>query len=138
MDLLELKFSEMSAAFAATDEFDHQGSVSAIHWIRHNCNLGGGAAADRVAVGEQLAGLPQSAESMAAGGIGFAHLALIARTATALAEADRARRFDETHLLTVAGKLSVGRFREFCHHARHAADPRGTRPSRRRGWRRAR
>ncbi len=33
-DLIELKFSEMAAAFAATDEYDVEGSVSPIHWIR--------------------------------------------------------------------------------------------------------
>jgi len=37
MDLLELKFAEMAAAFAATDQYDHEGSVSPIQWIRHQC-----------------------------------------------------------------------------------------------------
>jgi hypothetical protein len=133
-DMLELRFSEMAAAFASTDEFDQRGSVSPIHWIRHNCRLGGGAAADRVAVGQHLADLPDSAEAMAGGEIGFAHLALLARTAAALAESDTAatpaesgmaRRFDETHLLDKAREFSVGRFRIFCEHMRHANDPTG-------------
>ena len=122
-DLIELKFSEMSAAFAATDEYDHQGSLSPINWIRINCHMGGGAAADRVAVGEQLAKLPDAVEAMAEGAIGFTHLALMARTATALAESGTAKPFDEGRLLEKARDFSVGRFRNFCHHLRHAADP---------------
>jgi len=124
-DLIELRFSEMAAAFAATDEYDLDGSVSPIHWIRHQCNMGGGAAADRVAVGEQLMNMPESAEALAGGEIGFSHLALIARTATALAETGSNKQFDETHLLKKAKEFSVGRFRIFCDHQRHANDPEG-------------
>ena len=124
-DLIELKFSEMAAAFAATNECDAQGSVSPIHWIRLNCHLSGGAAADRVAVGEQVANLSQTTEAMAGGEIGFPHLALIARTASAIAEAGGNAPFDEAPLLNKARYSSVGRFRNFCHHMRHAADPEG-------------
>lgn len=123
VDLLELEFSRMAAAFAATDEFDQQGSVSPIHWIRHHCRMGGGAAADRLAVGEHLAALPQSAEALAAGEIGFAHAALIARTAAAVTETGTNQPFDESPLLAKAREFSIGRFRNFCHHFRHASDP---------------
>jgi uncharacterized protein DUF222/HNH endonuclease len=124
IDLLELRFSEFAAAFAATDEYDSQGSVSPIHWIRVNCHMGGGAAADRVAVGTQLSQMPESVETMAEGEIGFAHLAMIARTATSISE-ESAKPFDEAPLLDKARHFSVGRFRDICHHARHAADPEG-------------
>jgi hypothetical protein len=125
MNLLEVKFSELAAAFAATDEYDEEGSVSPIHWIRHQCHLGGGAAADRVAVGQQMQNLPESAEAVAGGKIGFAHLAMIARTASALAETGSNMQFDETPLLEKAKEFSVGRFRVFCEHQRHANDPAG-------------
>jgi hypothetical protein len=122
---LELEFSQTAAAFAATDEYDTQGSTSPIHWIRLNCHMTSGAAADRVAVGEQLAAVPMTVETMAEGEIGFAHLALIARTAESLAVSPTAKPFDETRLLDKARDFSVGRFRMFCHHMRHAADPQG-------------
>src|SRR3989442_15992238 len=80
-NLLDLKFSEMAAAFAATDEYDAEGSISPIHWIRHNCHMTSGAAADRVVVGEHIASVPESLSAMADGEIGFSHLALIAREA---------------------------------------------------------
>jgi hypothetical protein len=124
-DRLDMEFSRIAAAFATTDEYDAQGSVSPIHWIRLNCHMGGGAAADRITVGENLEQMPQSAGAMAEGDIGFAHLALIARTAAVIAESGTNRPFDETLLLDKARDFSVGRFRNFCHHARHAADPEG-------------
>jgi hypothetical protein len=124
-DRLGLKFSEAASAFAETDEYDNQGSVSPIHWIRLNCHLTGGAAADRIAVGDQLRHLPESRHGVVEGEIGFAHLAHIARTAAAIEETGTNTPFDETRLLARARELSVGRFIDFCHHMRHAADPEG-------------
>ena len=126
IDRLELKFSQDSASFAATDEYEAQGSVSPIHCIRLSCHMGSGAVADRLAVGEQLNQYPESSQAMVEGEIGFAHLALIARTAAAIADSEGpGKPFDEMRLLEKAREFSVGRFRDFCHHARHAADPDG-------------
>lgn len=125
LDLLNLRFSVMAAAFAGTDQYEREGSVSSIHWIRHNCHLTAGAAAGRVTVGQRLGDVPQSVESMAAGQIGFAHLALIAGEAAALTESGSNRPFDESRLLSKACDFSVGRFRNFCHHERHRNDPEG-------------
>src|ERR1700681_432653 len=74
IDLLNLTFSQMAAAFASTNAYEEQGSESPISWIRLNCHMSGGAAADKVAVGEQLPKLSQANEAMAAGAIGFPHL----------------------------------------------------------------
>src|SRR3981081_4523505 len=81
IDTLEVKFSEAAAAFAETDEYDNQACYAPIHWIRTNCHMSAGAAADRVAVGQKLQSLPESHQSMVEGGIGFAHLAHLARAA---------------------------------------------------------
>jgi hypothetical protein len=54
IDLLELGFAAEAAVFAATDEYDAQGSVSPIDWIRHHCHLSRQAAARAVAAGEQV------------------------------------------------------------------------------------
>jgi len=124
-NLLDLKFSEMAAAFAQTDQYDVDGCVSPIHWMRLNCHMTSGAAADRIAVGERIDSVPQSVEAMVGGEVGFPHLALIAREAEAVAELGGGRQFDETPLLAKARDLTVGRFRNFCHHHRHAIDPEG-------------
>src|SRR6202171_2310706 len=123
-DRISVKLSQGAAAFAETDEYDHQGSVSPIHWIRVNCHLTSGAAGDRLAVGEQLQNIPESHQSMVEGEIGFSHLAHIARTSEAI-EQTTTKPFDETRLLDKARDLTVGRFIDFCHHMRHAADPEG-------------
>ncbi len=124
-DRLGVKFSEAACAFAETDEYDHQGCYSPIHWLRTNCHLTGGAAADRIAVGDQLKSLPESHQSLLDGEIGLAHLGHIARTAAAIEETGTNKPFDETPLLAKARELNVGRFIDFCHHMRHAADPEG-------------
>jgi len=120
-DRLEIEFSKLASEFAATDEHLTSGSISPIHWIRHNCRMGSGAAADRVAVGDQAAGMPLSVDAVETGEIGFAHLTLIARTAAAVEEAGLNQPIDEVKLLDKARDLSVGRFRNFCSHARHMA-----------------
>ena len=120
-DRLDLDFSMSAAAFAGTDEYARQGSVSAIDWIRHQCHMGGGAAADRVAVGQMSSELPESVMSTVEGEIGFAHLTLIARTGAAVAGVESLS-LDEAPLLEKAREFSVGRFRNFCEQARHAAN----------------
>ena len=124
-NMLDLKFSDMAAAFAQTDHYELAGCLSPIHWIRLSCHMTSGAAADRVIVGERSGDLRESVEAMTGGEIGFSHVALIAREAEALAESGTGRRFDETALLDKARDFSVGRFRNFCHHHRHSVDPAG-------------
>ncbi len=116
----ELEFSVLAAAYAHTNEYEEQGFDSPISWIKANCHMSGGAAGDRVCIGEQLFRLGQSSAVMEAGEIGFGHLALIARTSAALGD-----RLDEAKLLRQARKMSVFRFRNACTHARHAGDPQG-------------
>jgi hypothetical protein len=79
-DLIQVELSVVASEFAATDEYDQQGFDSPISWIKANCHMGGGAAGDRVCVGNQLQGLPETATALAEGRIGFAHFALLAKT----------------------------------------------------------
>src|SRR5467141_5216627 len=101
IDLLKVEFSHMAGDFAKTDEYDQQGFDSPISWIKANCHMGGGAAGDRVCVGNQLQGLPETATALAEGRIGFAHFALLAKTAVAIGGG-----FEEGKLLRQAQKLS--------------------------------
>ncbi len=118
IDLMELSFAEDAARFAATDEYDELGFVSPIDWIRFNCHMTSGAAADRVAVGKTMSRMPRSVEAVGQGEIGLAHVTVMARTAEALKD-----RFDERPLIEFARENSPGKFHFFCRHARHAADP---------------
>src|ERR1700674_2386586 len=118
IDLEEIAFARDAAEFAAGDAWDEDGSVSPIDWLRFNCHMNAGAAANAIAVGESLERLPESHQAVVDGEIGFAHLATMARTADALQE-----RFDEKVLVEKAKESSPGKFFYICHHARHAADP---------------
>jgi hypothetical protein len=120
IDQDELEFSCLAAQFAQTDEYDWQGFESPIAWLKANCHMSGGAASARICAGQQAAHLGQSSKAMAAGEIGFAHFALIARTSAAVGE-----RLDEGKLLGQARKQTIARFHDSCYHARHAADPKG-------------
>jgi hypothetical protein len=120
MDVLELEFSRIAGEFAKTDEYDKQGFDSPISWLKENCHMTGGAAADRVCAGLQREHLVSSVAAVAEGKIGFAHFALLARTSAAVGE-----HLNEAKLLRQAARLSVVRFRTACMHARHAADPEG-------------
>lgn len=124
-DLLELDFAETTAAFSKTQEYEEQGSVSPIDWIRHHCRMSSGSVWSSLAVGEHLDDLPRSVEAVESAEIGYAHLALMARTAEALQASSTAAPFEETELLEKAQEYSVGRLWYFCHHLRHATDPEG-------------
>ena len=117
IDLLELAWSRKAAEFARTDYWDAAGSVSAVDWLRHNCNLNETAAADRLAVGRRVDSLEESEKSMNQGKIGFAHLATLVRTAEAVGDA-----FEESKVLKQAEQNSPGRFFYLCRHYRHSKD----------------
>ena len=123
IDLLEIRFARDAGRFASTSEYEAQGSVTAIDWIRHNCRMSGHAAAERVCVGEQMQALPESVSAATEGAFGYAHLALMARAAAWVGE--HGGSFREDPLLEQALESSVSRFRHLCHHARHAAAPDG-------------
>ena len=124
-DLLELEFSVTAAEFARTEEYEEQGSVSPIDWIRHHCRMSSSAVWGSMAVGQHLGELSRSVEAVENAEIGYSHLALMARTAQALEGSATAAPFEETELLEKAREFSVGRLWHFCHHLRHALDPEG-------------
>ena len=125
ISLMQLMFAKEVAEFAATNDYELDGSVSPIDWIRIHCHLTGPQAANYVAAGEHFDSLPETTLAMVEGKVGFGHLVVMARTADALAASPTARVFDETRLLAKARENSVGKFHHICRHLRHAADPTG-------------
>lgn len=116
-DLRDLYIAQLTAEFARRDLYDYDGFVSPIDWIRFNCHVTSGAAANSVAVGETLHRMPESAQAVDERKIGFAHMTVMARTAEALGD-----RFDEKVLIQKACDNSPGKFHYICTHYRHAAD----------------
>ena len=117
MDVQLLSFAQEAAEFAASDAWDEDGSVSPIDWIRFNCHMTSVTAGDLIAVGENLARLPESVGAIFECEIGFAHIKTMARTADAVES-----KFNEVPLLEKARESSPGKFHHICTHYRHAAD----------------
>jgi hypothetical protein len=116
--LSQLRAARLAARFADTDEYDADGFVSPIEWIRFNGRLTSVAAADLIAVGENLERLPQTVQAVSDGEIGFPHLKTMARTANFIGGG-----FDEVKLLPKARDNSAGKYYYICDHYRHSLDP---------------
>jgi hypothetical protein len=129
IDRLKLEFSKDAARLAAefeTEETEERlDAPTAGEWIRHNCKTSRSVAYDSINVGEQLSRLPKCAEAVVAGEIGFAHLSVIARTASALSKKDPESAFNEDDVLARARESSAGRLWHYCVRLRHALDPEG-------------
>ena len=128
IDLLKLDSSkdaaELAAQFANEDVADILDAPTAGEWIRHNCKTSRSTAYDCINVGEQLPRLPQCEHALVDGEIGFAHLSVIARTASALSE-KAPDDFNEDDVLDHARESSAGRLWHYCMRLRHALDPEG-------------
>jgi hypothetical protein len=127
IDFFELEFAKDSARlatdFAEVSSNAECDAVSVGDWIRHECKTSRTVAYDRLNVGLQLSRLPESTGALVAGDIGFAHLSVIARTATAIEESTPEAAFDERDLLEKARESSAGRLWYYCQRLRHALDP---------------
>jgi hypothetical protein len=120
IDALRLKLARDAARFAATDEWERQGFTSPVAWLTNECHMKPGEAGDAICVGDRADSLQHSVEAMGTGRVGFAHLALLARTAETVQESGA--QLDEPRLLRKAEAQSPHQFRRDCAHARHAAD----------------
>src|SRR6202171_2768528 len=126
---LSLAFSkeaaQLSAEFREDETADRLDAPTAGEWIRHNCKMKSGAAYDSISVGEQLPWIAKCAQAMVEGEIGFAHLSVIARTASALSSTTPEPVFQEDDILAHARESSAGRLWHYCQRLRHALDPEG-------------
>ena len=125
-DRLSLAFSKeaarLSAEFRDDEAADRLDAPTAGEWIRHNCKMKSGAAYDSISVGEQLPRIAKCAQAMVEGEIGFAHLSVIARTASALSTTTPQSVFQEDDILAQARDSSAGRLWHYCQRLRHALD----------------
>jgi hypothetical protein len=118
IDKLQLDFARLASDFSTTGYYEDEGYTTPINWIRVNCHLNAGMAADRVAVGDCLDQIPESVQAMERGEVGFAHLVVMARTALAVG-----KEFRESDLIDRAKRTTPGKFHHHCDHYRHAKDP---------------
>jgi hypothetical protein len=132
-DLIAIEMAEHGIELEKSEVcVDDWGSNSTVDWIRHQCKMPSGAAADLIHVGEQQSNLPKTLEAVREGRIGFAHAAIIARHGQAIAHSESAEPFDETPFLKAAEKSSVSKLWYHSLHAWHRADPEGVASEQRR------
>jgi len=129
IDRMELEFSGMIGELAACGEDEWDGCASPTAWVKEECHTTGTLAWNALVVDEQAARMPECTRALLDGQIGYAHLAVIARTAEWIAGLPRpagepAPVLDEVALLARARDRSVAELRRDCAHIRHAADPR--------------
>jgi hypothetical protein len=117
--------TRLATQFANEDAGELLDAPTAGEWIRHNCKTSRSIAYDSINVGEQLPRIPKCAAALVAGEIGFAHLSVIARTASALTKSTAESAFVEDGLLERAKESSAGRLWHYCMRLRHALDPEG-------------
>src|SRR6266566_6014405 len=77
IDALEMEFASSARAFQLQGGHLADGCPGVVSWLRQNCKMSGTSAADRVCVGKELECLHHTAESLAAGRLGFQSAAAI-------------------------------------------------------------
>ena len=118
IDMLQVEFARQAADFAAGRQYEVDGFTTAISWLRFNCHMTGGAAANSVCVGDNLERLSDSVAKVYSSELGYAHLVVLARAAADVGEA-----FSERDLLEKALENSPGKLHYLCRHYRHAKNP---------------
>src|SRR5256714_11136856 len=97
IDPLEAVFADGVRRFDKSGEYQADGALSIIEWLRASCKLSGGAAAERVGIARQLEKLPQTEAAFATGQLGYQHVVVMARAAEHVGAA--AVRKEEANLL---------------------------------------
>ena len=123
MDRLEAGFTQAAGRFATNREYAAEGAPTAVSWLRANCRMSAGAAAERLNIARQLDQLPDTGQAFSSGDLGYQHAALIAKVASQVG-ADTVREA-EGDLLKMASDFDPNRFSLVTRRLRHAVDPDG-------------
>src|SRR5713101_8280256 len=120
IDPFEAVFAAGVRRFEKSGEYVADGALSVTAWLRSNCKLSGGAAAERVEVARALDQLPKTEEAFARGEVGYQHVAILARTAEHVGAAAVAKA--EASLLKAAETMDPGQFTGVAKHFEHRVD----------------
>jgi hypothetical protein len=123
IDPLEAVFADGVRRFDKSGEYQADGALSIVEWLRASCKLSGGAAAERVGVARQLEKLPQTEAAFASGNLGYQHVVVMARAAEHVGAA--AVRKEEASLLQAAQTMDPGRFTSVAKNFEHRVDAAG-------------
>ena len=122
-DRLEAAFTQGAGRFASSREFTTDGAASAVSWLKANCRMSGGAAAERLNIARQLDQLEGTQDAFTRGDLGYHHAALIAKTAARVGA--EAVRQTEVDLLQAAATFDPNEFSRVTYRLRDLVDPDG-------------
>ena len=120
IDRGEAVFASGVRRFETSGQYRADGALSVIAWLRSNCKLSGGAAAERVEVARALDQLPKTEEAFARGDVGYQHVAVMARAAEHVGVA--AVQKAEASLLQAAETMDPGQFTGVAKNFEHRVD----------------
>jgi hypothetical protein len=124
IDRLEGEFGRRLAHFTARRGYEASGALDPIAWVRSECRLSFGEAAERVQLARGLAGLPETAAALARGQIGYQHATVIARAAEEVGP-KAATELEEIAIEAATSGVDPGRLRQFTRQYRAHVDPEG-------------
>src|SRR6266849_4813103 len=120
IDPFEAVFAEGVRRFEKSGEYVADGALGIVAWLRSNCKLSGGAAAERVEIARQLEQLPKTEAAFARGELGYQHVAVLAHTAQHVGVA--AVQQAEASLLKAAEAMDPGQFTGVAKNFEHRVD----------------
>src|SRR5713226_8265131 len=120
IDRGEAVFASGVRRFERSGHYRADGALSVVAWLRSNCKLSGGAAAERGEVARALDQLPKTEEAFARGELGYQHVAVMARTAEHVGTAAVAKA--EASLLRAAETMDPGQFTGVAKNFEHRVD----------------
>jgi hypothetical protein len=120
IDPFEAVFAAGVRRFEKSGEYMADGALGLVPWLRSNCKLSGGAAAERVGVARQLEHLPETQKAFAHGEVSYQHVAVMARTAEHVGTAAVAKA--EASLLKAAETMDPGLFTGVAKNFEHRVD----------------
>ena len=123
IDRSEAVFADGVRRFDKSNEYEADGALSVIDWLKWKCKLSGGAAAERVEIARQLDKLPQTQAALASGTVGYQHVAVLAHAAQRVGAA--AVRKEEASLLQLAQTMDPGKFTGVAKSFEHRVDAEG-------------
>ena len=121
IDALDADFASEARQAQKTGAHLADGTATAATWISRTCNMSVSSAADRLRVGQQLESLPQVADALRAGEIGYQSASLLCHLREWLG--DNRDLFNEVEMLGYARDYSVFNLRKICRTAMHVVDP---------------
>jgi hypothetical protein len=120
IDRGEAVFAAGVRRFEKSGEYVADGALGIVPWLRSNCKLSGGAAAERVGIARQLEQLPKTEAAFARGELGYQHVAVMARTAEHVGVA--AVQKAEASLIKAAETMDPGQFTGVAKNFEHRVD----------------